>query len=152
FLFYHPPGIVVVMAFLDPLVKHWWVWGRVVTLLLDGATCALVYLVARRFLPRGSSIIAVLLCASSPIMLITGTRIMPDSYVMFFTFLSVYLLLSRSSPYMTIIAGLSFGLAIVFKYPAVLILPAALCAAGRRRWLPFLITTLVTAGALVSPF
>jgi hypothetical protein len=93
FLFYHPPGILVVMAAMQPLLNHWWAWGRGISILLSAATCGLVYLTARRFLTHIQAVVAALLLACNPIMLVTGTRIMPDVYVMFFTFLGVFLLL-----------------------------------------------------------
>ena len=96
FLFYHPPGILMVMGFLQPLIHQWWAWGRVLSLLLSAGTCALVYLTSRRFLPRTTSLIAALLFACDPILLVSGTRILPDVYVMFFTFLGIYLLLVAS--------------------------------------------------------
>lgn len=152
FLFYHPPGIVLTVALLDPLVRHWWAWARALSVLLDAGTCALVYLVARRLTTWPIAIAAGLLCASSPIMLATGTRIMPDTYIMFFTFLAIYLLLQGPSTLLGVIAGAAFGIAVFYKYPAGLILPACLAAAGRRRWPVFLATAVVTTLALFAPF
>ena len=152
FLFYHPPGIVMVMGVLDPLVQRWWVVGRIPSLLLDAGTCALVFLVARRFLSRAGAITAGLLCACSPIMLVTGTRIIPDDYVMFFTFLAIYLLMVKPTYLFAILAGVAFGIAIVFKYPAVLLLPAAVLVAGKRRWPVFLAATGIMTMLLLAPF
>jgi hypothetical protein len=152
FLFYHPPGIVMTMAVLDPLIRQWWAWGRAISLVLSAGTSCLVYLVARRILTRPYALIAGLICASSPIMLATGTRILPDVYVMFFTFLAVYLLSARTTTPFAALAGIAFGIAIAYKYPSVLILPACCLVAGRRRWPVFVGATIVTAAALFAPF
>ena len=96
FLFFHPPGILTLMALLEPLVRVWWAWGRSISLVLSATTCSLVYVAARRFCTRPVAIVAAILCACDPIMLVTGTRILPDVYVMFFTFLGVVLLLPGS--------------------------------------------------------
>jgi 4-amino-4-deoxy-L-arabinose transferase-like glycosyltransferase len=132
FLFYHPPGILALVALLNPLASHWWVWVRIVTMVFDAGTCALVYLIARRFCQPSVALAAGFLCASSPIMLTTGTRIMPDVYVAFWGTLSIYLLLLTPRLHWAVLAGVAFGLAFSFKYPAALLLPACLLLARRR--------------------
>ncbi|GEM_PF-3237390 len=151
FLFYHPPGIIVTMAAMNGLIEHWWVAGRALSLLLAAGTCALVYLAARRLASRPVAVTAGLLCACSPIMLTTGTRIMPDIYVAFFTFLATYLLLVSENRRWAVLAGISFGIAIIFKYPAILTLPACLLLAGKRRSPVFLGVMLATVALLLLP-
>lgn len=151
-LFFHPPGIVYIVALMNPLIQHSWVLGRSVSIILEAATCSLVYLVARRFCSRAVAITAGLLCAASPIILTTGTRIMPDIYITFFTFLAVYLLLVKPSTRWAVIAGVAFGIAILFKYPALLILPACLALAGKRRWVPFTAAMVATVVIVMIPF
>jgi 4-amino-4-deoxy-L-arabinose transferase-like glycosyltransferase len=157
FLFFHPPLTVYVMSWLYPLIHNSWQWGRLPSYLLEFGTVVLTYLIARRFCTRPVSVTAALLCASSPIMLTTGTRILPDIYLTFFSALSVYLLLRSRHPVWVGVAGVSFGIAIMFKYPAVLTLPAAVLViwegnrpAGRLRdardfklYLPFLLRLLL---------
>lgn len=157
FLFYHPPGMVLTMALLQPLLNQWWVWGRVLSLLLAAGSCALVYLVGRKFMSRPVAVTASLLFAANPIVLTSGTRIMPDIYVTFFTLLAVYLLLAGNrqescNRLWAVLAGMSFAVSIYFKYPAVLVLPAALLAAGRKQSLLFLGSTVVAGVAFFSPF
>src|SRR5579884_2551970 len=137
FLFYHPPGILMMVVALHPLISHSWLWGRVVTGAIDCSTCLLTFLIARRLFDRDVAVIAGVLAATSPIMLITGTRILPDPFVGFFTLLAAYLLLVRPTWACTIVAGVCLGIAVLFKYPALLILPACLILAGRRRGVVF---------------
>jgi Dolichyl-phosphate-mannose-protein mannosyltransferase len=152
FTFFHPPGIIIVLALFDPLIQHSWLWGRVPSLVLDAATCSLVYLIAIHLYRRQSVAIAAgLLCASSPVMLITGTRIFQDDYVGFFGLLAIYLLLISPSKRVAVLAGACLGIAFLFKYPAVLIGPACLVLAGRRRS-PYLVgAAVLTVGLLVIP-
>lgn len=134
FTFFHPPGILVVLALLNPLIQHSWLWGRVPSIVLDAGTCSLAYLIANRLYRRETVALAAgLLCASSPIMLITGTRIFQDDYVGFFGLLAVYLLLINPTRRFAVFAGICLGVAFFFKFPAVLIGPACLMLAGKRR-------------------
>ncbi len=84
-------------------------------------------------------------------MLITGTRILPDPYVGFFSLLAAYILLSRRAWPWAIVAGIAFGVAILFKYPALLTLPACLILAGRRRAPIFVGAIVVTVALLLVP-
>lgn len=132
FLFYHPPATLALVALLNPLVSHWWVWMRIVTMAIDAGTCTLVYLITSRFWMLHVAFVAALLCASSPLMLTTGTRVMPDVYVAFCGTLAIYCLLRARDVRWSILAGVAFGLSVVFKYPAGLLLPACLILAWRR--------------------
>ncbi len=152
FTFFHPPGIILVLALMNPLIQHSWLWGRLPSVVVDAATCSLVYLIAIRLYRRQSvAIVAGLLCASSPIMLITGTRIFQDDYVGFFGLLALYLLLISPSRRFAVLAGISLALAFMFKFPAVLIGPACLVLAGKRRS-PYLVgAAIVAVGILLIP-
>jgi len=46
----------------------------------------------------------------------------------------------------------AFGVAIIFKYPAILILPACVVIAGRRRWPIFVAAVAVPTLPMISPF
>ena len=152
FTFFHPPGIILVLALMNPLIQHSWLWGRLPSVVMDAATCSLVYLIAIRLYRRQSvAIVAGLLCASSPIMLITGTRIFQDDYVGFFGLLALYLLLISPSRRFAVLAGISLALAFMFKFPAVLIGPACLVLAGKRRS-PYVVgAAIVAVGILLIP-
>jgi hypothetical protein len=152
FTFFHPPGIILVLALINPLIQHSWLWGRMPSLVLDAGTCSLVYLIGYRlYRSQALAIVAGLSCASSPIMLITGTRIFQDDYVAFFGLLAIYLLLISPSKKFAVLAGVSLGIAFMFKYPAVLVAPACLMLAGRRRSPYFVGAAIVTVVVLLIP-
>lgn len=151
FLFFNPPGILEAVAALNPLISHWWIWARVASMVVDSGTCTVIYLITRRWCSPSVSLAAGFLCASSPIMLMTGTRVLPDVYIAFFGALSIYVLSLHRDWRFTLLAGVAMGIAVVFKYPAVLLVPACLLIAGKRTPI-FLVGMAAAVVAAVLPF
>jgi len=134
FVFFHPPGALLVGRALDPLTELWWPAARVFTGLIDAATAALTSVIAARYLARRPAMAAGLLYAASPLTLISGVRIGPDPLIAFLGVAGLCVLLRSRSAGGALVAGVLLGLAIGTKYTAVLLLPAYVAAAPRRAW------------------
>jgi len=150
FLFFHPPGALLVGRALDPATALWWPTARIFTGLLDSATAVLTCQAGRSFMSRRSAMAAGFIYAASPLTLITGVRVGPDPLIAFLGVAGLCVLL-RSRSAGALVAGVVLGLAIGTKYTAVLLLPAYILAAPRRCW-----ATIAGAGAglalLLAPY
>jgi GPI transamidase subunit PIG-U len=47
FIFFHPPGVLVLFRLLEPVTSWWWPLGRLLMMLVDSITAVLVWYVAR---------------------------------------------------------------------------------------------------------
>src|SRR5207302_1506072 len=70
FSFFHPPGILVVLALLDPLVGLWWPLARIADILIDSVTASLVWYLAAHRYSRPAGFAAGALYAVNPIALL----------------------------------------------------------------------------------
>ncbi len=134
FLYFHPPGALLVGRALDPLTSLWWPSARVFTGLVDSTTAVLTYAVGRSFLHRRAALVAGLVYAACPLALIAGVRVGMDPLIAFLGMLGLCVLVRSSSTRGALVAGAVLGLAIGTKYTAVLLLPAYVLAAPRRCW------------------
>jgi hypothetical protein len=110
--------------------------GRVLMLLLNIASIALVFRVARKFgcRPASAAIGALILCLS-PLAIFYQRMVLLDSIMLFWALLSLDLLLDgwgRLSR--LVLSGVCFGLALVSKETAIFLLPPMLYIAILQRW------------------
>jgi 4-amino-4-deoxy-L-arabinose transferase-like glycosyltransferase len=151
FMFFHPPGALVLFRLLQPLTALWWPAARGFVLLVDCASALLVWRIGCRLFERRTALLAGLIYAASPIPLLASVRIGQDSIITALGLLGLLLLLSRRSAWGAAGAGVCLGLAFWFKYPALLFLPVYALAAPRR--IPIILGTAALAVlALFAPF
>lgn len=132
FRFFHPPGILVLMRALQPLIAGWWPVGRLVSVFADTTTAALVWVIGQRIFTPRSALAAGLLYALSPLALISSARIGQDPLMTLLGVAGLALLLRFRSPWAAVGAGILLALATWVKYPAVYFLPIYILAAPRR--------------------
>jgi hypothetical protein len=152
FMFFHPPGILVIFRALEPLTAAWWPLGRSISVVLDAATTGLVFTIGQAIYGRRAAYAAGILYAFSPVALISSARIGQDPIITFLGVASVTILLaSARSRRAAALAGALVGSAVWVKYPAAYFLPVALVAAGRR-WPWVLGGSAAAAALLLLPF
>ena len=132
FMFFHPPGELVLLRLLEPLTSAWWPIARLVMMAIDTATAGLVWYVGTLLYDRRSAFVAGLLYAFNPVALISAVRVGQDPVLTFLGVAGLAILLSKRSHTAAALAGASLGLAIWFKYPAAVLLPVYVLAAPRR--------------------
>lgn len=173
FMFFHPPGVLVLFRLIEPITSLWWPLGRLLMIPVDSVTAVLVWYIARLMyvrsdstdasppLPLSSSaspepvrkvaLAAGLLYAGSPLALISSVRVSQDALITMLGVAGIAFLLARPSHKAALAAGLCLALAIWIKYPAVVFLPAYLVLAPRRI-LTILIATVAGLTLLFLPF
>lgn len=151
FTFFHPPGILVILRVLTPIVTVWWPSARVLMMLVDTTTAVLTWRIGTGLYGRRGGLAAGLLYGASPLALVSGTRVEQDTLITALGVGGLSCLLLIPSARGAITAGICLGLAIWIKYPALLFLPVYIVVAPRRA-----VTTIVStalAGALLfAPF
>lgn len=151
FVFFHPPGALMLFGGLQPLVDWWWPSARLVTLLIDTGTAGLVYVVGNHLYDRRTGLFAGLLYAASPLALVCSGRVGQDPIATFLGIAGLTVLLHAPGRAGAILAGSCLGAAIWFKYPAIVFVPVYLLAA-RRRAILLLTSTFLCAALLFTPF
>lgn len=151
FPFFHPPGILIVLATLDPLTTLWWPLVRLIDVLLDSCTAVLVWYIARTLYERRAALIAGILYVASPVVLISAVRVDQEVLITALGTAALALLISRRSLLAAGLAGACLGAAIWIKYPMIAFTPVLLLAAGRRWW-SFLLGVLAAATLLFAPY
>lgn len=151
FMFFHPPGVLVMLRALQPLIHLWWPSARVLPLLADTTTAGLTWHIGRQLYGRRAGLTAGLLYGASPLALITAVRLTQDSIVTTCGVAGLALLLTRRSQRAALLAGACLALAVWIKYPALLFLPIYLLAAPRRAP-AILLSTLAVGALLFAPF
>lgn len=151
FMFFHPPGALVILRVMQPLLEHWWQAGRALSVLVDTATTCLVWRIGALLYERRGGLAAGLLYAFSPIALISAARIGQDPLITLLGTAGLAALLLLPGRTGAMAAGVCLGLAIWIKYPAVYFLPVYVAAAPRRT--PYFLPAAAVAGlAAVAPF
>jgi uncharacterized protein (TIRG00374 family) len=130
--YFHPPGMLYLMAALQPLTHLWWPVSRLLMLSVDSVTAVLVWRVGRDLYGEKTARVAGLLYVVSPLALISATRVGPDPIITMLGMLGFVQLMRRRSRSGPILAGLLLGLAVWAKYPALIFLPVYLLAAPRH--------------------
>lgn len=151
FMFFHPPGVLVLFAALHPLISYWWPSGRLLMMLVDACAAGLVFRLGSSLWGRREGVVAGLVYAISPLALISAVRINQDTLITFLGLLGLVLLLERKNLAGDLLAGLCLGLAIWVKYPAAIFGLVYLLAAPRRT-LIWGSALLVTLGVVFAPF
>lgn len=132
FMFFHPPGALVLLRALEPLTSLWWPLARIATSLADSATAALVVFIGSRVFDRRTGLIAGMIYAASPLALVSAVRVGQDPLFTALGTLAVALLLVGPERRWAVAAGVCLGLAIWVKYPAVYFVPVCLLLSPRR--------------------
>lgn len=151
FMFFHPPGMLVLFRALGPLTTWWWPSARVFVLLVDTATAVMVWKLGTLVYGRRSALAGGLLYGASPLALICAVRVEQDPIITALGIGGLLVLLSTRSHLGTVMAGVCLGLAVCVKYPAVLFLPIYVLAAPRKSLLAGLSAAAVALTALI-PF
>ncbi|HLJ67656.1 MAG TPA: glycosyltransferase family 39 protein [Chloroflexota bacterium] len=132
FLFFHPPGVLVLFGQLQSLVNLWWPSGRIMLMLIDSITAVMVWRIGRILYSDRVAFAAGMLYGASPIPLLAAVHIGQDSLITALGVAGLLCLLLRRSLPGAILAGALLGLAIWIKYPALVFLPVYVMAAPRR--------------------
>ncbi|GAC1327542.1 MAG: hypothetical protein NVSMB22_19060 [Chloroflexota bacterium] len=148
FMFFHPPGVLVLFRLLQPLTTWWWPLGRVAMILIDTVTAVCVWRIGTLLYGRREGLAAGLLYAASPLALICSVRVGQDPIITALGVGGLLLLLSTRSQGGAALAGVCLGLAVWMKYPAILFLPVYILAAPRRA----LVSTLASIGTVLLAF
>jgi len=151
FVFFHPPGALVLFGGVQPLVDWWWPSARLVTLLIDTGTAGLVCVVGNHLYDRRTGLFAGLLYAASPLALVCSGRVGQDPIATFLGIAGLTVLLRARGRAGAILAGSCLGAAIWFKYPALVFAPVYLLAA-RHRAILLLSSMVLCAALLFVPF
>jgi hypothetical protein len=132
FMFFHPPGMLAILAVLNPVVSGWWPLARGLMALTDAGTALLVWRIGCLIWDGRTAAAAFLLYVFNPLSLIAAVRVGPDPVITFLGVAGLYLLLADRGYRGSIIAGVLLGLAVWVKYPALYFLPIYVLAAPRR--------------------
>lgn len=151
FMFFHPPGVLVLFRMLHPLTAWWWPAGRMVMIAIDSATAVCVWRIGGLLYGRREALAAGLLYAASPLALICSVRVGQDPIITLLGIAGLLFLLSTRSCRGALLAGVCLGLAVWMKYPAILFLPVYVLIA-RRRILWVLVAAAGVVGLAFTPF
>ncbi len=132
FMFFHPPGALVVYGVLDPLIAHWWPAARLLSIVVDTATAGLVWRLGLEIWGHREAMAAGLLYAVNPLALLSASRVGQDPLLAFLGILGLVVVLTRRNVPGSLVAGICLGLAIWIKYPAAIFIPVYLLAVPRR--------------------
>ncbi len=149
--YFHPPGMLYLVAVLQPLIQWWWPVSRLAILTIDCSTCVFVWWIGRQLFNERTALIAGLAYAISPLSVISAIRVGPDPVITALGVFGLIQMLRRESRSGPIIAGLCLAVGVWIKYPALLFLPIYIAAAPRaaRR---MLLTFGAGTVALFAPF
>ncbi|MGI8826109.1 MAG: ArnT family glycosyltransferase [Chloroflexota bacterium] len=151
FMFFHPPGILVLYRAIEPLTNIWWPLARALTIGVDGATTVLVWRLGKTLYGDHVALFAGLVYAFSPLALIASVRVGQDPVLTLLGMLGLWLLVELPSQRTAVIAGICLALAVWTKFPALVFLPVYLLAAPQL--FPYVSLSLVSAlVALFAPF
>jgi Dolichyl-phosphate-mannose-protein mannosyltransferase len=151
FAFFHPPGILVLLGFLNPLTALWWPTARVLDVLIDSGTAVLVWRVGAHLYDRRAAMAAGILYAINPVVLVSAVRVNQEIVITSLGMVGLTLLLTRRSSRTAVLAGACLAAACWVKYPAAVFLPVFLFAAPHRAR-AILFGFLAAAVALFSPY
>ncbi len=132
FMFFHPPGMLVLLRAVEPLTALWWPLARGMMLVIDSATAGLVWYLGRRLYGSRGGLAAGLLYALNPLALIAAVRVGQDSLITALGMGGLVLLLTSRSQKSAVLAGACLAVALWVKYPAVYFLPVYILVAPRR--------------------
>jgi hypothetical protein len=132
FTFFHPPGMLVILGGLQPVINAWWPFARLFIVTVDVTTAFLVWRIATAIYTRREALAAGLIYAASPIALLGSVRVGQDPLVTMLGMAGVLALLYRPTRRGALAAGLCLGVALWVKYPAAMFVPVYAVLAPRR--------------------
>jgi hypothetical protein len=151
FPFFHPPGILVLLGALNPLTTLWWPAARLADVAVDSGTAVLIWYVGEQLYDRRAALIAGLLYAVNPIVLVSAVRVDQEVVTTALGVAGLVLLVTRDSRRTAALAGACLAVACWVKYPALIFLPVYAIAAPRRLSAT-LVGFLTTGAALFLPY
>lgn len=132
FVYFHPPGILVVLRGINPLTHLWWPSARALTALVDTGSAVMVWKIGGLLWGRREALAAGILYALSPLALVSATRVGQEPLITALGLLGLVVLLSQPSWQGAVIAGACLAIAVWVKYPAAYFLPVYVLAAPKR--------------------
>ena len=151
FMFFHPPGALVLLRAIAPLTDVWWPLARIAMSAIDAVTATLIYCIGVRAFDRRTGFAAGMAYAASPLALVSGVRVGQDPFVTVLGTAAIACLTLPSRRRWAIAAGVCLGTAVWVKYPAAYFIPVCLLLAPRRSgWM--LLGAAVTLASLLAPF
>lgn len=151
FAFFHPPGILAVLAALNPLTALWWPLVRLADAVIDSLTAVLVWRAGRHLFDRRTALAAGVLYAVNPVALVAAVRVDQEAPMMALGMAALVILLTTRSRPAALVAGACLAAACWIKYPMVLYLPLAALAA-RRSLIPVVAGFTAATIALFAPY
>lgn len=151
FMFFHPPGALVVFRAIEPLTALWWPLARLFLIGVDTATALLVWYTGRRLYGPAGGLAAGLLYAASPLALVSAVRVGQDPLITALGMAGISLLVADHSHRAAVLAGACLALATWIKYPAILFVPVYLLLAPRR-FVTCMLSAAVVGAGLMVPF
>ncbi|MGH2443638.1 MAG: ArnT family glycosyltransferase [Chloroflexota bacterium] len=150
FMFFHPPGMLILLSALEPITHIWWPVARIIMAGVDTLSAVLVWRIGSTVFGRREGLAAAVLYALSPLALISSTRVGQDPVITLLGLAGLYVLITTQSQRAAILAGVCLALAIWVKYPAAYFLPIYLLVAPRRT-AAIVVAALLTIAALLVP-
>jgi hypothetical protein len=151
FMFFHPPGALVLLRAIEPLTSLWWPAARIATSIIDSATSTVVFIIGLRVFDKRTGFAAGLVYAVSPLALVSAVRVGQDPLVTAFGTLAVALLLIGPKRRWAVATGVCLCIAAWIKYPGLYFVPVCLLISPRR--FPFVVLGgACTLAALLFPF
>lgn len=126
FAFFHPPGILVILAALNQLIAWWWPLARLVDVALDSVTAVLVWRLGLQVYGRRPAIAAGILYATCPLTLVSAVRVDQEVVMTLLGVAGLTLLVTRRSHGTALVAGSLLAAAAWVKYPMLVYVPVAL--------------------------
>ena len=151
FMFFHPPGALVLLREIAPITALWWPLARIAMSVIDAVTATLIFYIGVRVFDLRTGFAAGIAYAASPLALISGVRVGQDPLVTALGTAAILLLTLPARKRWAVAAGVCLGAAVWVKYPAAYFIPICLLVAPRRfGWVA--LGTVVTLAALFAPF
>jgi dolichol-phosphate mannosyltransferase len=158
--FDHPPMVAWCITLGTAMLGDTAMGVRVMTFVLWVATAGLLFLTGRMWFGKRAALLATLMFTLAPVYIGTGLIVTPDAPLLFFWVATLYLMskaLDTKRGWYWLLAGVTFGGALLSKYYALLLAPSLLwfllLSPNHRHWLrrvePWL--TIPIALAVFSP-
>ena len=140
--FDHPPMVAWIISVGTSLFGDTHLGVRVMTFAFWGASCWLLYLIGNLWFGRRAALAAAWVFALTPVYVGTGLIATPDGVLLFFWLATLYVIsraLYTEHSASWLLAGITFGGALLSKYYALLLAPSLLLflalSPAHRRWL-----------------
>jgi len=158
----HTPLSKVVIGWSIKLFGDWWFGWRITPVIFSTLSVLVVYLIAMQFMEKKYALFSAFFIGLDMLFFVNGSIAILDAQAVFFGLLGVWLLLMKHYSY----SGIAFGVAVLSKETAVLILLGAVLylvvlkvrvvkkvKIGRphfKNWKPLLLFTLLFSGIVLG--